>query len=84
MLPKAPTAASGVRKLGMVASASTARALPTDESPIQQASSGLFMGRGMSASALAVAAASAPALGEKMASTPSTWLSAQAASMAAR
>jgi len=58
--------------------------LPTEESPIQQASSGLFIGLGMSASAFAVAAASMPALGEKMASTPSTWLSDEAASMAAR
>ncbi len=84
MLPKAPTAASGVRKFGMAAVRSTSRAGPTVASPIQQASSGLPMRRLASASACATSVASVPGLGEWMASTPSIWRSFSAASMAAR
>ena len=64
MLPKAPTAASGVRKLGMAASLSCWRAVLTEASPIQQASSGLFSVGLMATSAAATAAESPPALVE--------------------
>ena len=64
MLPKAPTAASGVRKLGMPASLSSLRASPTEASPIQQASSGLPMVFLRSISACAMPTASAPTFGE--------------------
>ena len=64
MLPKAPTAASGVRKLGICASASAWRAAPTDESPIQQATSGLASRGLICTSSRATASASPPNLGE--------------------
>ena len=64
MLPKAPTAASGVRKLGMDASRRMARAGTTEASPIQQASSGLLMCFLTSASAVATPHESEPTLGE--------------------
>ena len=84
MLPKAPTAASGVRKVGMAALLSTARPSPTEASPIQQVSRGLPMVRWTSASTLATSAASTPILGEKMTSTPSIWRSLAAACKATR
>ena len=64
MLPKAPTAASGVRKPGMPASFSSSRATPTDASPIQHDSNGLPIVCLTSTSAPAMAAASTPTLGE--------------------
>ena len=84
MLLNAPTAASGVRKLGMAALASTSRAAPTEASPIQQHSSGLPRRALLSAMTVAMSAASMPALGECTTSTPSTARSRPAASMAAR
>lgn len=84
MLPNAPTAASGVRKLGMPASASTPRAAATEVSPIQQASSGLPTPALAATSACATSAASTPAFGACMTSTPSTAASPPAASTAAR
>jgi len=83
-LPKAPTAASGVRKLGMLASVSTERAAPTAASPIQQVSKGLESWGLLSATACAAATGSPPILGEWMTSRPSMPLSRLAASMAAR
>ena len=64
MFAKAPTAASGVRKLGIAASLSTPRAAATDASPIQQASSGLPNAGRSAASARATSPASAPGFGE--------------------
>ena len=64
MLPKAPTAASGVRKLGISASLRMLRAAFTVVSPIQHDKSGLPMVFFSSARAVATADASLPALGE--------------------
>ncbi len=83
MLPKAPTAASGVRKVGMPAARSRARASPTVASPSQHESMGLSASFFASATALAMALASLSVLGEYSASTPSIWRSASAAWSAA-
>jgi hypothetical protein len=64
MLPKASTAASGVRKVGMAASLKMLRASVTEASPIQQVSSGLPSVGFRSASAMATAPPSMPYLGE--------------------
>ena len=79
MLPKAPTAASGVRKVGICALRRILRAGTTVASPIQQLSSGLGASRLASARAWATPSASAPGLGEKMANTPSICRSENAA-----
>ncbi len=83
MLPNAPTAASGVRKVAMPASLSSTRASPTVASPIQHESSGFQMVGSSAATDLATASASTPTLGECIARMPSTSLSAAAARMAA-
>ena len=83
MLPNAPTAASGVRKVAMPASLSSTRASPTVASPIQHDSSGLYVVGNSAATARATASGSTPALGECMARMPSTSLSAAATRMAA-
>ena len=84
MLPKAPTAASGVRKVGIMAVLSTVRASPTEASPIQQVNKGLLMRALKSASAAATAAASQPVFGEWMTRIPSISFSLLAASSASR
>ena len=63
MLPKAPTAASGVRKLAIAASFSTRRASSTEASPIQQPSSGLAVAALAATTARAVSVASEPICG---------------------
>ena len=84
ILPNAPTAASGVRKVGICALCSTSRAAPTVVSPIQQVSNGLAARRLASATASATAVLSMPMRGEKMTNTPPTCASFKAASMASR
>ena len=72
MLPNAPTAASGVRKVGIKDAFRMRRASPTVASPIRQVSSGLLTCFLTSASASAMAALSMPILGEKITRMPST------------
>ena len=84
MLPKAPTAASGVRKFGMLASLSSARASATEASPIQQASSGLpIEPAGLDEHARRSGRRRCRTRGEHSTSTPSTVASAPAAATAA-
>ena len=64
MLPKAPTAASGVRKVGIAASLRMRRASPTVASPIRQVNMGLPSCLFDSTSALAMLVLSVPILGE--------------------
>ena len=64
MLENASTPASGVRKVGMEAAFSTARASFTVVSPIQQVKSGLLTDRCVCTSACATRVGSAPSLGE--------------------
>ena len=64
MLPNAPTAASGVRNVGIAASLRMPRDAPTEASPIMQVSRGLPIERLVSTSARATDSAAPVTFGE--------------------